>query len=508
MRTKNSLRNIKYNLIVQILNLVFQFINRTLFIRVLGNEYLGINGLFSNILTLLSLADLGIGTVLTYSLYKPLEEKDETKLKKLMNYYKKIYVTIGLVIFVIGMAIIPFLPKLIKEMPNVPNLNLIYCLYLLNSVASYFCIYKFTIISADQKNYIVSMTQQFFSIIASIVMIIILFCTKNFILYLITQIFFSIFSNLYLSKKAEKMYPFIKDCGGCQLDNTEKKEIKKNTFALFLNKIGSVVVSGTDNLVISSFVGINAVGLYSNYLLIINSINKFTGQYFNSLYASVGNLNSSEDNKKIYDIFKKIFFGNFGIYTFCSVCLYCLFNPFITIWLGKEYVFHDIIVGTIVLSFYIDGMRKSVLMFRESMGLFTNDQFKPIVESILNIVLSIVLTIRFGIVGVFLGTIISMLVSCVFVESYILFKHGFKEKYTKFLKLYFKYIVIGILVLVISLFINNVIIINNQLLEFFVKLMITVIVNILLICLFVYKTDEFKYFSNMFGTLLKHFKKL
>ena len=494
MRIDNSIRNMKYNILAQIFNLLVQFISRTVFIKILGNEYLGINGLFSNILTILSLADMGIGTVLIYSMYKPLAEKDEDKMKALMNMYRKIYNIIAIIVLAAGLCVTPFLHIFIKNMPDIAHIKFIFILYLLNTVVSYLCIYKISIINADQKNYIVTIRQQIFNLVANIFMIIVLIATHNFILYLITQIMFSMISNIYISKLAENMYPFIKDTKGYQLTKEEKKQIKKDTFAMMLHKIGGVVVSGTDNLIMSAMIGLEAVGIYSNYLLIINAIKRFATQYFTSMSASIGNLNATTDKEYSYSIFKKVYFGNFWMYTFCSICLYCLLNPFITIWLGEQYIFSNAIVAAIVISFYIDGMRQSVLIFRDAMGIFTKDQIKPVIEAIVNLIVSIILTLKYGIIGIILGTIISMLFVCVFVEAYVLFKYGFNKKNIDFIVIYVKYVIIGIISLLVTCAGNYLIKANETVVIFAIRLMISVILSNLTILMLTFKSEEFRYF--------------
>ena len=495
-RLNNSIKNMKYNTISQIISLIVQFVGRTFFIKILGSEYLGINGLFSNILTLLSLTDMGIGTILIYSLYEPLANKDERKLKELMNEYQKIYNGIALIVLLLGIGITPFLHFFIKEMPNISNIKFIFILYLLNTVVSYLCIYKISIINADQKNYIVTITQQIFNIISTVIMICVLFVTHNFILYLIIQITFSITSNIYISKKAEKMYPFIKDIKDNKLAKKEKNKIKSDTFAMLLHRIGGVVVSGTDSLIMSVMIGIKEVGMYSNYLLIINTIKRFTLQYFTSMSASIGNLNVEKTNEYSYSIFKKVFFGNFWIYTFCSICLYTLLNPFINIWIGSEYTFSSGIVIAIVLMFYVEGMRQTVISFRSAMGIFSQDKWRPIVESILNLIISVVLTQKFGIVGIFLGTILSMFLTCTWVEPWILFKYGFELKVSKYFKIYAKFFIIGISAFVVTYLANSLIVgssIGSLLLHFIVSILV---LNISLM-LMTFKMEEFKYFFDI-----------
>ena len=494
MRFENTAKNMKFSFIAQILSLIMQFITRTFFINILGSEYLGVNGLFSNILTLLSLADLGIGNVLIYSMYKPLAENDERKMIMLMALYKKIYKIISLVVFVIGMAIMPFVNLLINGGTSIPNIKFIYFLYLMNTVVSYLCIYKISIINADQKNYAVVIIQQTINLIANVILIISLIITHNFIVYLIIQIAFSIFSNLVVSKKAEKMYPFINKEIDEQLSHEEKAKIFKDTRAMVFHKVGGVVVNGTDNILMSAMINLVTVGIYSNYLLIINAIKKFTVLFFTSMSSSVGNLNVKQSKDYTYGIFKEVFYGNFLIYTFSCICLLCLLNPFIGLWLGNNFVFDYKIVILICLSFYVDGMRQTVLTFKDSMGLFQKDQIKPIVEAITNLVLSIILTIKFGVEGIILGTILSMLFVCVGTEAHVLYKYGFNRKVKEYFKLYLKYLIIGGAIFLVVFF-GTRFIAGTSIIMFVIKVLVTVILTIGLLVLFTFKTDEFQFYA-------------
>ena len=492
----------KYNVIIYIINIIVQFVSRTFFLKILGSEYLGVNGLFDNILTILSLTDMGIGSVLLYSLYEPLASKDTNKLKKFINEYKKIYKLIALIVFIEGICFIPFLRFFVEEMPNIPNIEIIFILYLLNMIVSYLCFYKISIINADQKNYIVSVIQQIFGIISKVCMIIVLLVTHNYILYLMIHILFSIASNIYISKKAEKMYPCIKDTKGYKLDIEEKRKIKKETFATIFHKVAGVILNGTDNILIFSIIGFKEVGIYANYVTIIYWIKELVYKYFLSISASVGNMNAEASKKCLYEAFKKIFYGNFWIYTFCAICLYFLLNPFIELWIGSQYVFDSYVVFAIVLIFYLEGMRYTVLNFRDAMGLFSKDKYKAIIEAILNIVISIILAKKFGIIGIFLGTICSMLCTCIWVEPYVVFKHGFKLNVKLYFKIYLRYIVIGIASFCLTYFANR-LIVENTITSFIIRIFVTVFVSNMVIILSTYKTDEFKCFFNIIKKLIK-----
>ena len=497
MRLENSIKNVKYNMISQVLMIIISFISRTIFIKILGESYLGVSGLFSNILTILSLADMGIGTVLVYSMYKPLAKNDRTKMKQLMNTYKKVYYCIAGIILLTGLCIMPFVQYLIKEVPeNISHLNFIFFLYLLNTVVSYLCIYKISIITADQKNYIVTIRKQIATIIANILMAIALIITHNFIIYLIIQIFGSIMTNIYLSKVAEKKYSFIKETKGYELEKEEKKELKKNVFAMIFHKIGGVVVSGTDNIIMSVMIGIEYVGIYSNYLLIINTVKTFVSQIFQSITASIGNLTVEDNKEHTYNIFKKIFFANFWIVGFCAICLIGLLNPFITIWVGESLTFPILVVGMIVLVFFVDGMRQTVLAYKDAMGLFWYDRYKPIFEGVINLVVSVICAYKFGIIGIFIGTFVSMTFVCLSVESYVVYKYGFKRKWKEYFQMLFKYISIDIIALIITFGCNN-FITQTGIIGFILQCISTAIIPNIIFIIFTFRTDEFKYFFNL-----------
>ena len=445
----------------QLFTYLLQFMSRTIFIHSLGSIYLGLNGLFSNILSILSLAELGIGYAITFSLYKPLADKNINKIQALMNLYKKTYHFIGVAVLIIGLALTPFLDYLIIDKPNIPNLSFIYLLFLVNSVSSYFLSYKRAIIIADQKNYLVTINTNIFALLTIITQIVILLLSKSFVLYLLVQIVFSISSNIVISKKADKLYPYIKNNAQVMLDVESKADIVKKIKAMAYHKIGSIAVFGTDNILIASFVGIIYVGLYSNYLMLINVVNSFIGQILNSATASIGNLTASENVEKNFEVFHKLFFGTFLIYGFGSVCLFTLINPFITLWVGSEYVFSTNLTLLIIINFYLSGMRQSVLTFRNALGLYYQDRYKPLFETVINLVASIILLKYYGLFGIFLGTMISTVSTSLWVEPFILYKYYFKIMLWDYFKKYFIYLIVTISTGTLTYYISELIFINT-----------------------------------------------
>ena len=298
-RTSNVVRNMWVGTFFQVLSLFLGFVSRTIFIRILGSEYLGLNSLFTNVLTILSFAELGIGNAIVFSMYKPLADEDTDKLKKLINFYKKTYTIIGFIILVVGILIIPFIPSIINDTPNIKeNIYLIYLLFLIDTAISYFFSYRTSIISADQKNYIVVMYTYIFKICQIILQLILLYFTKEYMLYLILQVITTFLTNLYLSNKSKKMYPFLKELGNNQLEKKETKKIFDNVKALFIYKLGSVVLNGTDSIIISKYLGLIVLGLYSNYYLLVSAITQILSQLFNAFTSSIGNLFFKKKKKK------------------------------------------------------------------------------------------------------------------------------------------------------------------------------------------------------------------
>lgn len=491
-RTKNTIRNIKFSIINQVVNLLFAFMVRTVFVKELGVEYLGINALFANIITLLSLADLGITSAISYSLYEPLSNRDTEKINLLMKFYKKIYYTISLVVIIIGIALIPFLKFIIKDFTYNRGIILIYLIFVLDSGLSYLFAYKRCLIISDQKNYIINKINNLFFILLSLLQIGILLYTKNYILYLLVRIITNILQNLYIQYVANKMYPFITVKNDKNIEKSILKEIGNNILGSFFYRIADVISNGTDNIVLSSYLGVSVVGIYSNYMLISNSINGILYYIFDSMTATLGNLVVSENNKKSYSMFKFMNFMNFWLFGVCFICISILINPFIKIWIGDEYVFNLSTVMVICMNFYITGMRNTPTLFRKSYGLLSNGKKIPLIMASLNLILSIVFVKLSGINGVIIGTILSTLITYSWYDPYILLKIKFKQSF-------FKYLVTNIFYAGITLFTLCVV---NYISDFWtilnfhqlvIKAVIIFILSNIIFMIFTFCTNEFKY---------------
>lgn len=496
MRTKSSLINLFFANLGQSLGLLISFFARIVFIQILGVEYLGLNSLFTNILSILTLVELGIGPAIAFSLYKPLADKDIEKVKSLMKLYKKAYISIGLIILILGVSFTPFLDIFIKAIPGIPNMHLIFMLFVINVAISYFYSYKRSLIISDQKRYIATIYRYSFFIILNIIQIIILYLTRNFVLFLLCQIVATLIENIMVSNKADKLYPYLKESNVQKVDQSTLKQISKNVRAMLVHKLGGVVVNSTDSIIISKFVGLVQLGLYSNYQLITNALNIVTTQVFSSITASVGNLGATEKDDKKRFIFNVVFFLNFWIYGFIAICLIVLVNPFIELWIGKKYVLSTIVVSIIIFNFYLYGMRKGVLTFRDALGIYWYDRHKPIFESIINLVASLILVKQVGLVGVFIGTTISTLTTCFWVEPYVLYKYGLRSPVSPFFIRYLVYFIVTVSTCFITLGLTN--IFNEvNLKNFILQLIICIVVpNGVFVALF-HRTKEFKYLFNI-----------
>lgn len=506
-RVENSTKNIYTGLIYQILVLVFRFVTRTVFIYCLGKEYLGINGLFSNILNLLSLADLGIGGALVYALYKPIADKDIKRQKIITNYLHKVYVNIGIFIIIIGLILMPFLKYIIKDEVNFINLNIVFLIYIFQTASSYlFFPSKTEFLCANQQRYIYNHIANLIVILSNIFQIIILLVFKNFIIYLLTIIFFNILQAYLISRKTDKLYPFLKDKEEETLSKKEKKEIYKDCSSLMIYRINYVVLTATDNIIISKYLGLDIVGIYSNYTLITNSITNILSTFFDSITASIGNLHTTKDEEKDYFIFKLtniITSIAFGIF---SVGIYVLAGDFIKIWLGDSFVLPGLFIMILSINLYVEGLRKFLSTYRTTYGLFRQAKYIPLIGIIANIFVSIILVKHIGIFGVLLGTLISNLITFMWYDPYAICKYGFQKKpYTYYLS-NIAYIIFFIIMAIITkqIYIHLPL---HGIIKFLLGGIICVILPLLIITIILSKTPYGKYLKSIIDNIIIKIKR-
>ncbi len=413
-RVQSAAKNIAFgqvgNLVTQLLN----FVLRTIFIAHLGDTLNGVNGLYANILSVLSMAELGIGTAMNYSLYKPVAQGNIGKIKSYMRLYKKAYSIIGIVIAVIGLLVSPFLPYLVNQPEGVStrDLTLYYFIFLFNTVSTYFVAYKYSLVNAEQKNYIQTNILTLTKMITVILQIIVILTTGNYYAYLLTAAAVELLQKIFVSIYLDRRYPYLKDKDAEKLSAGETGEIVSKTKALMCHKIGDVARLQTDSMIISGFINVTLSGFVDNYNLVLNSIANVVNIIFNSVLSSFGNLFATETKEKQYRIFKVYRFAACWIYGFTAVGFSMLLTPFVGLWLqdtGKTLAFSVVIC--ILIDYYFKGDRIVLSNFKTAAGVFEQDKYLALIQGGVNLVISIVLVQKIGLMGVYIGTIVSGLIA-------------------------------------------------------------------------------------------------
>lgn len=453
-RTDNVIRNVNVAMICQIINTLMGFLSRSFFIAMLGKTYLGVNGIFSNILTILNFAELGIGTAIVYNLYKPLKERDEVGVSALVNFYKKAYFVIGLIMAVVGLSLTPFLNILISEQPDVKeSISLLYVLFLTSTVCSYVNAHKKSLLGADQKQHITSIYHQLGHTIQIVAQMAFLYFTHNYIIYLIIQIVCRLLEGWLIAREADRLYPFLKANKKAKIENGLFRSIKKDVGALTIYKLNHAAIHGTDNILIAALEtnGVQAVGLYANYTLISETINTILGIVTNALTPSIGNLNAEKDIKKKESIFNTSLFLCSWTYGFACCGMFSLSEAFVTNWLGKDYVLSQAIVFVVALALYIRSVHYPAYTYRVTSGLFVQSKYVPLFTTLVNLGLSIWFGKLWGLFGILLATSLARILTIGISDPFFVYKYVFNKNPFSYYLHYIGYA----LVVVVSYFVAN-----------------------------------------------------
>lgn len=442
-RTEYSVLNIISGLGGYILNTIIGFICRIVFTRCLSADYLGVNGLFTNILTMLSLAELGIGSAIVYALYKPIAEHDEEKIASLMKIYGVAYKIIGVIVAVIGLLLLPFLSIIIQEQPNInESIYLLYILNLFNTASTYFYSYRSSLLIAAQMNYLVSGINYLVTITQSIFQILFLIFTRNYLVYLLIQTIGIFVYNIIVSKIAINTFPFIKQKNPMPLPENEKRQLFANIRDLMIYKISGLLVNSTDNILITFFKGLATTGIASNYTLFVSTLNSLLNQVFNGLTASVGNHNAVESNEKKFEMFSFLNLMNFWIFGWGSLGIVFCSTDLVRLCFGDKYVLSISIPLALALNFYTVGLQNAIWTYKQTMGLFHYGRFLQILTAILNIGFSVILGYKWGVFGILFATFLARLLTNLWYDPYVVFIHGFNKSPIYYLIKYFQYLVV------------------------------------------------------------------
>ncbi|ESU32047.1 hypothetical protein G3A_13000 [Bacillus sp. 17376] len=506
MRTEHSIKNISIGILSQIVLVLLGFISRKVFIDSLGIEYLGINGLLTNVLSIMALVESGIGISIVYNLYKPLADGDRTKIIALVQAYKKAYGFLALIVIILSVCLFPFLGVLMKDGGNIENLGLIYFLFVSKNVVSYLNAHKWSLINADQRGYILAKVNLLFQVITMIARIGILIVTDSFILYLVIELALHIIQTIYNGKIVNKRYPYIKTKEKYSLDIKTKENLIKNVKAMFLHNIGGFLVFGTDNLLISSFISLATVGLYSNYIMITSQLSSLVTPILGGIGASVGNLIATEDRDKNYSIFKVSFLVNFWLISLCVIFLYNLLEPFISWWLGEEFILNRLSFIFILINFYLTGMRTAIATFKNKAGLFTQDKYAPVIEGLINLISSLILVKFYGLAGIFMGTTLSTLLTIFWTQPKIVYKNVFKVSVRTYFKMYSLCLLLTVVGCFVTSLISDLLFVGGSFFVLIGKGIISIIVPSIIYLSLFYKTKEFKYIHETINRVVPKIK--
>ena len=505
-RVEYSVLNIATGLGGYIINTILGFICRMVFVRCLSADYLGISGLFTNILTMLSLAELGIGSAIVYALYKPLAENDERKIASLVDFYGKAYRAIGIIIGIIGLCLMPFLNVIIRDVPNIKeSIYLLYFIYLFNTASTYFFSYRSSLIIAAQQNYIVIGLNYIITILQSIVQMVYLLITREYIGYLLIQTAGTLIYNILISYIAVRKFPYIKGKNIESLREKEKKSLFRDIRDLTIYKISGLLVNSTDNIITTFFNGLATTGMASNYTLFTTTLTALLNQVFNGLTASIGNYNATESKERQYEMFNFLNMMNFWIFSWASIGIIYVSNDLVSLCFGGNYVLGIEIPIILAINFYTVGMQNAVWTFKQTLGLFKYGRFIQIFTAVINIIFSVLLGYKYGLAGILFATFIARLFTNLWYDPYIIYNHGFFRNPLEYLVKYLRYLIVMIINLTICGFCCSFIKVT-LIFSILAKIVICSIVpNVVCIILF-YNKNEFKYLKVLLKKVFEIFK--
>lgn len=443
-RTRNSTRNILASAINRVVLMILPFIARTVLVNTLGSEYLGLNGLFTSILNVLNLSELGFGAALVYSMYKPIADKDTDKVCALLFLYKKIYTIIGIVIGGIGLLCMPFLQYLIKGgSPADVNLHILYLIYLINVVISYeFYAYKIALFTAHQRSDVQSNVSTIFNIFVYVAQIVLLIVFKNYYIYIAWLPILTLLENFYMAKLATKYYPNIV-CKG-NITQEEKKNIRDHVKGLALQKFCGASRNSFDSIIVSIYLGLAVIAIYSNYYYIMYSIHIFLYQIPNSIRASVGNSIATETQMKNYCDFNKMNLIYMTVSGICCTCMLCLYQPFMEIWMGTDMIFPTSTMILFCIYFIELSLSDIISLYKDGAGLWWKGRYRTLFEALLNLVLNFLFGWLWGVNGILLATILSMAIMGLGYAGWIIFRYYFTE-YTFYHYIINQLVIIGVI---------------------------------------------------------------
>lgn len=440
-RAKLASTNIIFGLVGNIINTILGFVSRAIFIQILGEEILGIEAVFTNLIQMLSLAELGLTSVMTFSYYGPIAKKDTRKLQALIAFYRKLYLGIAAAVLCIGLTLIPFLPFIINTEQNISNLTLFYLLFVADSVISYLFVYRSTILRADQRAYIITKYEIVTAIVRTAAQIAVLLVTASYVGYLLVRIVSTLLWNYLSARKAKQLYPELFK-GKEKLLKGEKKEIVDTLKSGFIYKVSVVLLNSTTNVILSVLVSTAIVGYLANYNLIVVAVVQVSSIIFTNLTASIGNLVVLESEKVRLSVFRSMLVVSSWITIVFVGCTTVLCHSFIALWIGSAYTLS---LSTELLRMgwmFFECILQPIFAYREAVGLYRKTRYIMLISAILNVVLGCVLGFYLGIDGILMGAILSRVLTYFWYEPKVLYKDYFSATSVN----YFKEVILALII--------------------------------------------------------------
>lgn len=502
-RTKNTARNMIFGSISKVYNLAVPFVLRTIMIYTLGMQYVGLNSVFTSVLQVLNLAELGVGSAMIYSMYKPLAEGDTVKIGALMNLYKVYYRIIGAFILVAGLALMPFIPNLISgEIPDDMNIYILYGINLGATVLSYWLFaYKNCLLFVHQRNDITEKISMIINTIKYVLQIGALIIFKDYYIFIIITLVTGAALNIVTALVVDKLYPQYKAIG--KLEKSEIKLINGRVRDLVTGKIGYIIVEQSDTLIISAFLGLTLLAQYQNYYFILTSIMGFLMIIANSANAGIGNSLVTETPQKNFNDFNKFTFLFVWLGIVCVCCFAGLYQPFMKLWVGEENLLDYPMVIMFCVYFFVKLLNTLFNLYKDAAGIWNQDKYRCLVVALSNLGMNLVMVQFWGLYGILLSTILSMLFIGIPWLLRNLFTCVFKHSAKKYVSKLLVYTLIGIVLCVACAFVSGYIVFDSLILTILVRLAVCgFIPNAVMFVLF-FRSAEFKGLVSMANSLTK-----
>lgn len=496
MRLKKSIKNLTYSFIYYSICVLCSFIQRKIMFSTIGLAGVSLNSLFHEVITMMSLTEMGVGTAIVYNLYEPLSNNNEKKIKELMAFFRHIYSLIAIVLLVIGMILLPFIQNIVNCTGyETWYIRYIFYLFVIQTAVSYCFAYKRSLLAADQKNYVSATLDSIFKFITIGASCLALCFTHRFDIYLITTIVLSFINNIAISIRVDKIYPYLKK-NKEKLPSEEVKAVFSNVKNLFISKLSGTVTNSTDNILISVLVNTLEVGRYANYALIINAFKQILIQITNAIQGSVGNLYAEKDFDHADEVLKRLTYGYFAFATIFCCGYFGGATSFVGAVFGTEYELPMIVVAITAINLYFHAVRDPTWQMMTVSGLFKKDKNIAVIGTAVNLIVSIVVGLYWGIIGIFLGTMCTYMIQIV-LKIPILYKEGLGKDWKSFFIFWIKLFGVFIISLTVTYFTTKQIVFEQLIIRFFIQGLVSVIVAILITMLFTFNMDEFRYYKSL-----------